>query len=442
MEGGQLEFPRGVRADLGAVATGVVGAAVVRLGAFEPLDAVLFPTLLVTVGVVAGCRVRRHWRPAFGFLVALGAWWLLAAFGWGRPIDALPFFGGIVGFGAAVVMTSNVTASQAVMVRRLLVYGGAAFAAVGIVGVGLRVHPLATQAQGLWRLSGTITYANAAGLLLALVLPLALAERERSPRWNGVAVTLLVGALIATMSRGAGLALLVVGPLLWGSVRRSWWPLLLGLPVGLAAVATASSAGLQPLVLATAGATALLALLPPPRAWLAGGVLVAALAVIVVVPTSRTGILEVAERRLSPGELDDRTPEWRGAAREFARAPILGTGPERPFLSAHSGRTELARFAHSEPLQVAMSAGLVGLALLTGTAAALYRPVRRGGPSTRAARAGLLVFAIEGLVDFSWHFPALGILAGVLAALAAREDGVRAGQESALPRRILYSDES
>lgn len=420
MTGEKVESrPRRVRDDLGAVAVGAVGAAIVRQGAFHPVDAVLFPAILLAVAALARCRVERRWRPTLALLAALAAWWLVAAFGWGRLADALPLFGSFVGFGAAAVLTANLSAMQRMQLRRLVILGTTTFAATGLVAVALRAYPLATQAQGLWRLSGTLTYANAAGLLLAMTLPLALAERASGSRWSAVAVTVVSGALVATMSRGALLALLVSAPLLRDLLRRSWWPLLLGGAVGVTAVATASSAATQPVVLAAATLAGALALVrPPARLAVVAGV-VAAAAITLAVPGSREGIADAAERRVSIAELDSRTPEWRGAAREFAAAPLVGVGPERPFLSVHSGRTELAKYAHSEPLQIAASAGLVGVLLLAGVVGTLSRVVKTGDPSARPARAGLLVFAVGGVADFSWHLPALGIVGGVLAALAA-----------------------
>jgi O-antigen ligase len=406
------------RGDLIAVAAGAVAAAVIRHGAYDPVDAVLFPGVIAAVAVATRCRIEPRWRPALLFLAALAAWWLVAAVGWGRAADALPLFGCFAGFAASAVLVANLSPGHVRQLRTLLVLGASAFAVAGLVGLALRDYPLVMEAQGLWRLSGTLTYANAAGLLLAMSLPFALAAREMARRWAGPALTLIWAALLATMSRGAALALLAAAPLLVGLVRRAWWPLLLGTGAGAVAIATGSLDDPQPVVLGAAAAAAAAALLQP-RVLVVAMACIAVSGGILAVSTTRDGIADAVDRRLSITELDDRTPEWRAAAREWWDAPLVGKGPERPFVSYHPGRTELVRYAHSEPLQVLMSSGLVGFVLLASAMVHLYR-LCAGDGTDRVARAGLIIFAVGGVVDFSWHLPALGMIAGACAALASR----------------------
>ncbi len=66
---------------------------------------------------------------------------------------------------------------------------------------------MAMPSQNLWRLSSTLTYADATGAVLALCLLLALATRAEFWAMRA-AVCLCVGGLIATQSRGPILALL------------------------------------------------------------------------------------------------------------------------------------------------------------------------------------------------------------------------------------------
>lgn len=419
--------PGRVRPEVAAIAMGVVGAAVIRDGAFNTADALIFPAALIALCLVSRCRIEPGWRVPLALLGALSLWWIIAALGWGTVADALPLFGSFLGFGAAAVLVTNLTPDQRGQLGQALVIGAAIFAVSGLIGLALRWDVLASRAQGLWRLSGTVSYANAAGLLLAMILPLAVIRRGRL---GAVAATLISGALVATMSRGALLALALACPLVWRHLRSFWWPLLLGAGIGMVAVATALSAARQPVLLIAVIAFAAIAAARSPAPWIvAAGVVVIAIALLAV-PATRSGLADAADKRMSLSQLDDRTPEWRGAWREFTADPIIGIGPERPFVARSEERTELARYAHSEPLQVAMSAGLVGLLLLLGVIGSLYHllrsPAVRPTPFRASAGAGVLVFGIGGVADFSWHLPAIGIVGGILAAttaLAERKKG-------------------
>src|SRR5260370_32450828 len=87
-----------------AIAAGITAAAVLRRGAFYWPDHAVLPALLAVLAVLS---VRRIPAPSRAVVAALGgfvAWWTLAAIGWGAPALALPLLGGMVGFGAALVL--------------------------------------------------------------------------------------------------------------------------------------------------------------------------------------------------------------------------------------------------------------------------------------------------------------------------------------------------
>src|SRR5207248_8265244 len=97
--------------------------------------------------------------------------------------------------------------------------------------------------------AGSLTYANAAGLLLAMVAPLAVTLEGVDERLRRVAVFLVLTALVGTMSRGPILAVLVVLPILpRRCLRAAAWPAVVALAAGAVLVATAAGAGPQPLV--------------------------------------------------------------------------------------------------------------------------------------------------------------------------------------------------
>ena len=106
----------------------------------------------------------------------------------------------------------------------------------------------AIPSQHLWRLSSSLTYADAAGLVLALGLIMALGS-DRWPPITRVSVCLCAGGLLATQSRGPMLAFACACALVpVDRYRRNAVPLVAGLCVGLVAVATSGSDGPVPIL--------------------------------------------------------------------------------------------------------------------------------------------------------------------------------------------------
>jgi O-antigen ligase len=165
-----------------------------------------------------------------------------------------------------------------------------------------------------------------------------------------------------------------------------------------------------------------------------------AVAVVLVVATGVgervTGVAD------GQGGVVGRVDEWRVAARVVLERPVLGLGPEgyrtafgrhvdRAYEQDH-GRDPLPDRAHAAVLDVAASAGFLGLAawvVTLGTAGGLVvRSLRRSRPLVAGAAAGVLGYALQQQVLFP-----LGdldvlvwVLAGTVAAdglAAARHDG-------------------
>ena len=115
---------------------------------------------------------------------------------------------------------------------------GAVGALVGFAGLIGRWFPLAMPAQGLWRLSSSLTYADAAGLAFGVCLLLALGC-TRAPAVVRVVVCLNLAGLLATQSRGA-LVALACGCFLVPACRYRELavPLVAGLALGVAAIAS------------------------------------------------------------------------------------------------------------------------------------------------------------------------------------------------------------
>jgi O-antigen ligase len=346
----------------------LVVVAIVRKGAFYPPYDVGVPAAALIVAVVAVARrpvLDRRDAIVCGALLLFAGWWSFDAVQSGSWSSARQVVGSAVGFTACYAIGRTLQGIDRERLRECASVVGAALAALGLVGVALRIEPLALPAQGHLRLAGTLTYSNATGALLAMLLVVAVTT-PRS-RWRDAEIVLLTGGLVATQSRGALLATLLAMLL----VRRRVGTALL--PMGLGVVLC---------VVAFAG----LAL------------------------SSDESLVDAAQGRLSRASVDDRTAEWRAGWREFAAAPVTGAGPGTRLRLA-DGRT--ARFVHNEPLQAAADSGLIGLALLT-TAFAAPLLARRTRPGIEAASAVLTVFVVCGLLDFPWHLPAIPMVAGLL----------------------------
>src|SRR5437588_7443485 len=237
------------RSALGAVGAGITCAALIRKGAFFLPDAWVFPLLLAAVAVACMRRPSRGERNVLVALGAFSAWWILASIAWGVPSRAPLLVGTAVGFGAALVIGRSFDAVQRVAIHRNVVALGGVMAALGQAGIVLRAYPYAMPHDGLWRVAGTLTYANSAGLLLAVIAPLAIVLEGVQPATRRVPIFLIVCGLVATESRGALFAFVVVLPMLpRRCLREALWPLFLAMCGAVACLAAASGGHAQPLL--------------------------------------------------------------------------------------------------------------------------------------------------------------------------------------------------
>lgn len=431
--GGFVELLDRTPAAFGALAL-LEAVAVADQGAFKRTEALgAGAAALVLLLVVLG---GRNWPGRALWLVvpplALAGWWLARAFSTGHPVQFLPLGSSLIAFAAAALVVASLGPAERRQAAGLLVGIATAAAAVGLLGQSLRIFPLAERAQDLWRVGSTLTYANAAGLLfaLALMVALGLGSEHRAPR---VAVVVLVAALVATESRGAVLGLVLASPIVpWTCWRRSATSLVLGVLAGLVGVAAARGNSADPAVLVAvllaAGAVALPDALRQRasdvfgRGRLAGHrpgrIALAAVGGIVVVGGAvalGAGLATPLARRLN----QDRLPEWSGAVAQWRLAPVVGVGPDRPIVLDRATETTAA-FAQSEVLQVLADGGVVGGALLVSCGIGAGLAVRRRDALAASAAAALVVFGVAGAVDFDWHLPALALAAGWAAGLAVR----------------------
>jgi hypothetical protein len=396
-----------------------------RQGGFWSPDAlVVTAVVLATLGaeVVLLPQDRRGWAVVAG-VVALALVWLVRATTIGGVATFLPFGASVLGFGAAFWAVRALPPSPRAVAGQFVAGIGCLGAALGFAGLIWRRYPLAIPTQGLWRLASTLTYSDAAGLVLAICLLVALAGGPR-PWISRLAVCLCTGGLLATQSRGALVALAcAVAIVPWRQVLTYRVSLVAGLGLGVVAVATSPSKTPVPgLAVAFVLAVAVSLLWAPASAlstghravprWLAPVGLV-----LFVVVVSLLVHHELALRTLSPSD-QDRSVEWSAAFHQFASSPLYGVGPDQ-LLRFTASDGNYAHFAHNEYLQIAADIGLVGLAVLVSAGVGLVRVIRRANVATSCATAALVCWAVGGAFDFDWHLPFIGLLGGWVAGLAA-----------------------
>jgi hypothetical protein len=406
-----------------AVLGGLMVVEGARRGGFWPADAVVV-ALVVLASLVVELFLcppdRRGWA-VVGSVLALALLWLVRDLADGTTSGLLPFGASILGFGASFAAVRSLSRPQRAVAGQFVSCLGIAGASIGFIGLIGRRYPLAMPAQGLWRLSTTLTYSDAAGLVLAVCLLVSLAGGPR-PWLSRLAVCLCAGGLLAAQSRGALIACACAAAIVpWSQFRAFRVPLVAGIGLGITAVATSASTG----PVAWVAVALVLAVGPvlawptsPARRWSSAATwLGAAGMVLLVVVASLLVHHELALRALAPSD-QDRAAEWTSAFHQFQSSPIDGVGPDR-LLYFHAADGDFAHFAHNEYLQIAADVGLLGLAALAAIGVTLARVIRRVDLLTSCATAALVCWAVGGAFDFDWHLPFIGMLGGWVAGLAA-----------------------
>ena len=413
-----------------AIVIGMTAAEILRQGAFFAKDA--FGVAVVSGGLIVFELAAGVDRRARRVALAIGVcalWWWVAAVAHGQGKAFLPLGASMLGFLAGFLVVRRLDEDQRMWAATAIATIGAAAAAIGLEASVTRHFPLAMPAQNLWRLSTTLTYADAAGLLVGIALLVGVSLDQH--RWLArVDVYLCAAALVATQSRGAALAV-VAGAFLvpLTTARAALRALLVGIASGLVVVATSSGPDKHPVagVAVLAGLVVAVVVRPPAtfrrvtisRRALVRTTLAFAVCAIVAFIALRTPI----QRRVELSSTNDRVVEWTAAFKQWWSSPITGTGPDK-ILRFHAKQGTYAHFAHNEYLQVAAGSGAVGFVLLLLAIAAVAAALRRDDALRSCACGALVAFVFAGLLDFDWHLSALGIVAGCVAGLAAAREGV------------------
>jgi hypothetical protein len=400
-----------------------------RDGGFWPAEA-LAVAVIAGVLLLAALVVAPPDRRSTFVLASLGllaVWWYVRSITAGPGAHFLPLGASIIAFAAAFAAVRPLVGRAREHAALAMAGLGAVGALAGFAGLIWRFAPLAIPAQGLWRLSSSLTYADAAGLVFGVCLLLALGC-ARAPTVVRVVVCLNLAGLLATQSRGALLAV-ACGCFLVPArrYRELAAPLVAGLALGVAAIATSPENQPVPwLAVVLVLGVVLAAVSRPWRAlrWSTAHLrtLVCLAAVGAAIGAALLAHHEIGLRALAPSD-QDRSAEWSSALHQWLSAPFVGVGPDR-LLDLHASDGSSAHFVHNEYLQVAADSGLVGLGLLGLVALSLAKALCRIDPLLSCAVAAVVCWAVGGAFDFSWHLPVVGLTGGWCAGLAVeRRDG-------------------
>ena len=150
---------------LAALLFGLLVVAGLRQGGFWPADA--FVVALGAAGVLLAAAVvvppDRRGLLVVGSILLLAAWWLTRAVTAGPPEHFLPLGASMLAFAAAFVATRPLSGRARELAGLGVACLGTVGALLGFAGLIGRWFPLAMPAQGLWRLSSTLTYAERPG---------------------------------------------------------------------------------------------------------------------------------------------------------------------------------------------------------------------------------------------------------------------------------------
>jgi hypothetical protein len=439
--------------DWAGLATWVLAACgLVLLPGALKLDRAALIMLAGTGGLAIWSLVSASWAPIAGNAWAAGEIVVLYA-------------GALL---ASVVVFSDRAARRAA--EPILALGAAVVIGYGMserLLPGLLHFAASSTAEG--RLEQPLTYWNAMGSLAAVGLILGARlcgdpERPRPIRLLAAAGSVLVGAgLYTTFSRGSlfeyaiGMVILVVlcrrreqlagavvsvtaavlgaamtapfhsvtalaGP---KSTAETQGAIVLGGIVVLAALA----AGTQLWVAAREHPGELK--LPPYAAQIAGGLVVALMALAIVVGSTENSAVQLGGGASRLTALSSsRYAYWRVALNTFDKEPVrgVGAGGWSVYWLQHQGHNGFAQDAHSLPLQTMSELGLIGLAFLlmvvVGAGMAAHKALRIDRAAAVGPIAVLVAWLAHSLIDWDWQMPAVTLIAfgmaGLLGALCVR----------------------
>ena len=408
---------------LAAVVVGILTGALYLKGTFYPVDA--FGMSVLALGLICAGAAWRSDRYGLWATVALGAlaaWWFARATAEHTPGAFFPFGASVLAFLAAFGVVRALVDRDRSRVAMALVLVGAVLAGSGVVGVLGRWTSLAQNLGGTWRASTTLTYPAATAVVCAVAVLVSLACDLRSPLVRMAAATGVAG-LVATQSHWE-LVALAAGAVFVPQVRWALavWPLACGAGAGIAVVATSTG----PAAHVTAWVVTMVALAgslvpvrltdrPTSGRWVRAAGPVAA--VLLALGTAVAVVhLPSAGSRQPVGQ--SQTVAWASSVDTWRSSAMTGNGPPR----IHTTGGAVGNYPGLVPetyLATGAGGGLVAAILLLAAGAVVAATIRRRNLLTSAAAGATVAFAVAGCVDFAWQLPAVALLAGSVAGLAA-----------------------
>lgn len=393
-----------------------------REGAFFRPDIVVTPVLALALALAA--TAVRDWlrgnAVATGAIVLATGWWIADALVSRHGIDSWRLPSAWICLAAGYGCARSLPAAARTVALVGTAVAGAMVAVTGLVAVGVRSGFWTLPDERSLRFSGSFTYPSAVGLFLVIALIAGCEDRDirvdeglrRGAVSAARAVTVL--GIVATDSRGAIVGLAVA--LCFRRVRRQLAASALAALVGAPVLLIGQRAHPNHALVAGAVVVAIgLALIPD-------GALSRVVWVAAVPAAVLMGWLLLTQHHAVSGfdaSWTDRGDILRGAWLVVKEHPLVGAGPD-PSFGAHTltGQPGIAYFTHNEPVEILISIGIVGFVVLTACGTVVVRAVRSS--FGQLAVPVLVSVAAAGVVDFVWHFPALGLAAGIVAGASGR----------------------
>lgn len=387
--------------------------AIIRKGAFFRPDIVVSPAL--TLALALSVPQVRDWSRDHLAAVAAGllatTWWIGDAELSHHSVDSwrLPAAWLCLATGYGCARSLSATARRAALIGTAVM--GDALAIAGLVLVGVRSTLWTLQDQRSLRFAGPFTYPSAVGLFLvvSLIAGTGIDANVQLRRVLNCLRAVTVLGIVSTDSRGAVVGLAIA--LCFRDIRKQLGTAVvaavIGAPLLLLGQRTHTS---HLLVVAAVIVAAGIALIPD-------GVVHGVMRFVAVPAVGVVGWLLVTQHHAVSGfdaSWTERGHILRGAVTVFAKHPLFGAGPD-PSFGAHTltGQAGIAYFTHNEPVEILISVGVVGTLVLALCAVVVARALAAGRGSL--AVPVLVSVGAAGLVDFVWHFPALGLATGIVA---------------------------
>ncbi|HEY3926572.1 MAG TPA: O-antigen ligase family protein [Acidothermaceae bacterium] len=387
--------------------------AIIRKGAFFRPDIVVSPAL--TLALALSIPQVRDWARDHLAAVAAGllatAWWIGDAELSHHSVDSwrLPAAWLCLAAGYGCTRSLSAAARRAALIGTAVL--GDALAIAGLVLVGVRSTFWTLQDQRSLRFAGPFTYPSAVGLFLviSLIAGTGIAANSQVRRVLNCVRAVTVLGIVSTDSRGAVVGLAVA--LCFRDIRRELGTAVVAAVIGAPLLLLGQRMHTNHLLVAAAVIVAAgLALIPD-------GVVHRVVRFVAVPAVCVVGWLLITQHHAVSGfdaSWTDRGHILRGAVTVFAKHPLFGAGPD-PSFGAHTltGQAGIAYFTHNEPVEILISVGVIGAVVLVLCAVVVVRVLAAGRGSL--AVPVLASVGAAGLVDFVWHFPALGLATGIAA---------------------------